>query len=1226
MKRLLAAVALLVLGLALALALAAGYLLGSESGSRRLLGWVPGLTLEGFEGRFGGHWQAERLHWQQGEDSVRIEAPQLDWSPGCLLRLTLCIDLLATGDIDARFAPAPEAPASEPFSLPDLDLPLALRITQVQIGRLRIDGAEQLRQARLRAYWRDGALAIEELAVEREEADLRLSGQLQPTAGWPLELQGQATLRLVEDRPWQLDLQLDGQLRDELHLAVASSGYLAGQLGGSLRPLDQRLPARLQLELADFTAAPALPANLRLDAATLVAEGNLEDGYRLQGQGRFAGDGQPVELALAGLLRASGAEVERLELSAAEGQYLRLEGSADWHEVLRGEARLDWREFPWQRLYPLAEAPPVTLNRLTAELQYEAGNYLGHFDSALSGPAGPFTLASPLSGDLERVHLPQLQLEAGQGMAQGSLSLGFAEQLEWKTDLALRDLDPAYWVAELPGRLGGTLKGEGALQGEQLRASAALALDGELRRQPASLQLQAEGAGASWTVPTLALRVGDNRIRGEGRWAERLEANLQLQLERLAQLWPGLEGRASGALALAGTPTQPQGTLRLEATQLALQDKRLARLQLDGRLEQGERATLELAASSLRLGDTALGDLSLAARGTRERHTANLQLQGPQLALAMALDGGLQGQAWRGRLASALLEAGDQRWRLQSPAGIQRSAEGRLQLAAHCWVSGQASLCGSDQQLLPEPRLRYRLREFPLQSLATFFPEDFAWQGELNADLDLDLPAGGPNGSLRIDAGSGVLRMREGDAWHEFPYQALALDSRLLPERIDSELRFVGGELGELSLQARIDPRGERKPLDGQFRLDGLSLAAARPFLPMVERIEGRLSGSGQLAGSLLEPQVSGRLALRDGEISGNELPTSFESLQLDVAIDGQRMRFDGNWRSGEQGRGQLDGSLDWQAEPDLALRVRGQQLPIFVEPYAELEAAPDLQITLEGQELLVSGKVRVPRGKITVRELPPSTVTVSEDAVIVGAEDEAAGTPLRLRMDVDVEVGQERLRFAGFGLTADLAGYLHVGDDLDTRGELQLNNGRYRAYGQRLTIRRARLLFTGPLAQPYLDIEAIRRVEAHNVIAGLRISGSAQQPRVEVFSEPAMSQEQALSYLVLGRPLGADSDDSNLLARAALGLGLAGSSSLTGGLANRLGIEDFQLDTEGSGNQTSVVASGQLTERLTLRYGVGVFEPSNTIGLRYRLTRRLFLEAASGLASSLDLFYRRDF
>ncbi|MFO6379448.1 translocation/assembly module TamB domain-containing protein, partial [Pseudomonas aeruginosa] len=57
-----------------------------------------------------------------------------------------------------------------------------------------------------------------------------------------------------------------------------------------------------------------------------------------------------------------------------------------------------------------------------------------------------------------------------------------------------------------------------------------------------------------------------------------------------------------------------------------------------------------------------------------------------------------------------------------------------------------------------------------------------------------------------------------------------------------------------------------------------------------------------------------------------------------------------------------------------------------------------------------------------------------------------------------------------------------------------------------------------------------------------------------------------------------------------------------------------------------SVVASGNITDKLSLRYGVGVFEPANTIALRYQLTKRLYLEAASGLASSLDLFFKRDF
>jgi translocation and assembly module TamB len=305
-------------------------------------------------------------------------------------------------------------------------------------------------------------------------------------------------------------------------------------------------------------------------------------------------------------------------------------------------------------------------------------------------------------------------------------------------------------------------------------------------------------------------------------------------------------------------------------------------------------------------------------------------------------------------------------------------------------------------------------------------------------------------------------------------------------------------------------------------------------------------------------------------------------------------------------------------------VRLQGQQLPVTVEPYAELEVAPDLTIRLVDDRLAVTGKVRVPKGKITVRELPPSTVKVSDDTVIVGQQTEEGKPPIAMAMDIDVEVGQERLSFNGFGLTANLLGHVHIGDNMDTRGELNLADGRYRAYGQRLTIRRARLLFAGPISQPYLDIEAIRQVD--EVTAGIRLSGSAEQPTTQIFSEPAMSQEQALSYLVLGRPLGTTGEDNNMLAQAALGLGLAGSAGITGRLANNLGIEEFQLDTEGSGNETSVVASGNLTEKLSLRYGVGVFEPANTIALRYKLSKKVYLEAASGVASSLDIFYKRDF
>jgi len=1207
--------------------LAVGVVLGTASGSRWVLSKVPGVQVEQFRGRLGADWQAEQLTWEQNGSRVEVQSPQMAWSPLCLLRMTLCIEELAVGDVDLQFPLAADDDApSEPFTLPDIKLPLELRVERIEIGRLRLNGVEQLQRLQLRADWRQEGLDIKALQLRREDFVLDMTGRLQPSGDWPLKLAGNAAVQSPDGQPWALKIAVDGELREHLLLDVVSQGYLDGKLGGRIRPLEPELPATLSLVVKGFKATAELPDALRLDSLELTANGDLERGYRLVGEGSLQGEGGAVGITLNALLNTDQAQVEALQLEAGEERRISLSGRAGWQDGLKGEAELAWRDFPWRRLYPDIDEPPVALRTLNAQLQYDDGNYLGNFDAALTGPSGDFTLQSPISGDLEAVHLPQLELSAGQGRVDGNLSVGFAEGVDWDTRLNLSELDPSYWVAELPGQLKGTLSSRGAMRNEQLQAEARLDLDGTLRRQPLKLQLEASGHGAAWDVANIDLRLGDNQIRGNGRWAERLRANLELNLPRLAQLWPDLQGQLAGDLSLAGTPQAPQGELTLESRGVAFQGNRVERLQLAASLQQGERGQLRLSADGLQAGDTDLGELQISAEGSRQAHQAGLNLQGPLLDLHLALDGGLRGEGWRGRLRQAELNAKGQQWALQQPATLERLANGRITLGSHCWGSGPATLCADDQRLLPDPQLRYRLRDFPLESLAAYLPGNLAWQGEVNADLSLDLPSAGPSGTIRIDAGPGTLRMRDGEQWLEFPYTTLALNSELARQRVDSRLRFEGGELGELDVRLQVDPSTEAKAVSGDFRLSDFDLSVARPFVAQVERLSGQLNGSGELSGSLQQPQVNGELRLSDAEIAGSELPVSFEALQLRAVIEGDGVRVDGDWRSGEHGRGEIAGALDWRDAMDLDLRVRGSRLPVIVEPYAELEIEPDLRLELADDQLAVSGKVRVPRGDITVRELPPSTVRVSEDAVIIGEEAVEAQTPLAIRMDIDVEVGQDRLRFSGFGLTADLAGYLHIGDNLDTRGELNLNNGRYRAYGQRLIIRRAQLLFTGVLSQPFLNIEAIRRIEPDNVIAGLRITGSAEQPRVDVFAEPAMSQEQALSYLVLGRPLGTDSGENNMLAQAALGLGLAGSSSITGNVAQRLGIQDFQLDTEGRGTETSVVASGRLTDRLTLRYGVGVFESANTVALRYRLTRRIFLEAASGLASSLDVFYRRNF
>ena len=1224
MTRVLKYLSLTLLGLVLLIILALGLVLGTQAGSRWVLGLVPGLEVTDFEGRLGANWQASRLNWVEGGSRVEVLAPHLAWSPACLLRATLCIDRLQVERVDMAFAPS-EAPAdSGPIQLPGLRLPLAIELGEVKLGQLRLDGSDLLGDLQLAAHWTASGLRIDSLQVQREELHLSLQGDLQPEGDWPLQLNGSVQLPAVEGQAWQLALTAKGELQKTLNLDATSSGYLNAHLTGELQALAEHLPAKLSIRSDAFKPASALPDTLQLDQLRLDANGDLLKGYQLTGSANLPAEQGPIALVLAGQVDAKGAQLAALDLTASETQRVKLQANADWQQGLVADAQIDWLDFPWLRLYPLEEAPQVTLKRFNAQVNYRDGNYQGSFKGDLDGPAGAFNLASPFEGDLTQVRLPQLALSAGQGKAAGSVGVRFADTLAWDVDLQLSALDPAYWLAELPGTLAGPLRTKGELNNQQLQLQAQLDLKGRLRGQPAVLKAEAQGAGESWTLGTLAVQLGDNRINGSGSLQQRLAGRIDLDLPRLGQLWPRLQGQVKGRLDLAGTLAAPQGTLTLQGRQLAQADNRLQRLDLDARLDSAQRAQISLKAGNIRLGDTSLGNLDVAGKGDIRQQAVTLALNGPQLKLDLAADGQLAKGDWRGRLASGRIQAGGQDWQLQAPARLQRLASGQLDFGAHCWRAGQASLCGEDQRLAPEPRLRYHLKQFPIESLAQWLPKDFAWQGQLNADINLDIPASGPKGSIRVDASGGTLRVRDGERWLDFPYQVLRLDSTLNPRRVDTVLNFRGERLGELALSTRLDPLGKNKPLSGDFRLSGLDLSIARPFVPMVERLAGQLNGSGRLSGSLLAPQVNGNLALTGGEVSGAELPVSLEDLSLQALIAGEQVQLQGGWRSGAAGRGQLSGNLTWGQALNMDLRLQGQQLPVTVEPYAALEVAPDLTIRLAGEKLAVTGKVHVPKGKITVRELPPSTVKISDDTVIIGHQTEQGAPPMAVAMDIDVEVGREKLSFSGFGLTANLLGHVHIGDNMDTRGELSLADGRYRAYGQRLTIRRARLLFAGPIDQPYLDIEAIRQVD--DVIAGIRLSGSAEQPTTQVFSEPAMSQEQALSYLVLGRPLGNTGEDNNMLAQAALGLGLAGSAGITGSLASGLGIEDFQLDTEGSGNSTSVVASGNLTERLSLRYGVGVFEPANTIALRYKLSKKVYLEAASGLASSLDIFYKRDF
>lgn len=176
--------------------------------------------------------------------------------------------------------------------------------------------------------------------------------------------------------------------------------------------------------------------------------------------------------------------------------------------------------------------------------------------------------------------------------------------------------------------------------------------------------------------------------------------------------------------------------------------------------------------------------------------------------------------------------------------------------------------------------------------------------------------------------------------------------------------------------------------------------------------------------------------------------------------------------------------------------------------------------------------------------------------------------------------------------------------------------------------MRKGLLLFSGPPTLPVLNIEAIRNPDntADSVTVGVRVTGTASAPKLDVFSEPTLSQEEALSYLLRGQGLNSSGADSSMMTSALIGLGVAQSGQVVGKIGEAFGVSHLALDTQGVGDKSQVVVSGYVLPGLQVKYGVGLFDSLATLTLRYRLMPKLYLEAVSGVNQALDVLYQFEF
>ena len=1162
-----------------------------------------------------------------------------------LLGRTLRLDAL-----DVRGATLDLPTSDKPFELPqwpdvlpNIAPPLALVADTIRIDGFKVlqEGAPQIdiRSARGGLHAASGRLHVERLDVDSDRGRFAVHGDYEPRKDYRTDLVGTAVLPAPAGRTSprlgfvakgdlsRMDVAVAGRLPAPTQLTLTLRGDPSTGSGGTKDNPRWQLRGNseaLETGLLAGTGEDSTPIAFDVDAQGIGGNADLRGTFK---QGDFVATLQPSKVSL----NDRKVQLQPLVVDLFEGR-VTANGIADLEDPAAASLKfaVNARGLKWTSAdaatsvaadadFGLAGKPDAWALKGQARLQ--RGDERAVVD--ITG-----------TGNREAMRIDSLRAAMPQGRLDGSGDVAWAPALKWDADATLAGFDPGYFAPDWPGAINGTLRSDGEMRDGTagLRAHVdATDLGGSLRKRALSGRATVDVDGDAYSGD-VALKLGGSNIAAKGSIAATLQVDASLTPLQLDDLLPDGKGVLRGTLKLRGARNAPDVDVDLDGSGIAFGDYRAERISAKGRLPwKSGNGALDVDASGLQAG-IPLASLSARLRGAVEKLQFDADAQGEIGKLALRGDAGKQGARWQGTLAA--LQFDPQRgagWTLQQPARWSwDGANGALSQAC-LRSSGGGDLCANADW--PRRGLDLQGSKLPLALVSPYLPErddgrPWIFNGE--ADIAAQLrPAGNAwRGTATLTSARGGIRNTQRARRDLVGYRDLKLEASFDPHRIEASANAVLDDDGTLA--ARIATGwDEHAPLDGSLKLATDELTWLELFSPDIVEPTGRLDVDLQLAGTRAQPRIggNGRLQRFATELPALGIALQDGDIRLDAQADGSA-RIAGSVKSGT-GTLNVDGSLDWRSDDTpLVLNVRGSNVLVSDTRQLRAIATPDLVVRYRaGAPLQVTGTVTVPEADIHLDRLDMG-VSPSPDVVVLDPVDpkrNTAGTALDL--DLSLVMG-DAVKIDGYGLNGTLGGSLRVrqqpGRDMRATGTLEVA-GRYRAYGQNLQITRGTLLWANAeVGNPRLIVRAERSVGA--VTAGIKVDGDASSPQVAVYSNPAMSESEALSYLTLGRPLttltGAEAQQLSA-SKAALN---AGTGLLAAELGNRIGLDDAGVtDSRALGSDVLTVGK-YLSPKLYVGYGVSLLGTGQVVMLKYLLRKGFDIQVESSTVENrASVNYRKE-
>ena len=671
-----------------------------------------------------------------------------------------------------------------------------------------------------------------------------------------------------------------------------------------------------------------------------------------------------------------------------------------------------------------------------------------------------------------------------------------------------------------------------------------------------------------------------------------------------ARLW----GVTDWHLAL----TAPRGQLRQERETLLLWQALAVRLDLaprqadaaggapapeavpvlaaDVRAERLEAASLRLVRPHVQAGGPLAGPLRLEASSTGDVQ-ADVRLEWQPGSLAFSR---LKAELPAHKVGLRLEKAARLRYTARSldcePLHIRLTPSGQLQLSGRLAPDAlTARLRLLATELAPWQVVVPALPQGQVALEAALNGSPAQPQGKFSLKVNgLHLPGaplppldGGVTGSVRQGRGGGELTLAL-----DIPENSRKLlGAETVSGRFTLPLTFSGGLPG-------LSPRAALK---GELRWQG-AVAPLWNLVPMADRrLSGRLDLRTDLSGTLEAPALSAAVGLEKGRFEDVALGVLLQDIQVRAELarsrlDGLaglgRVRLDASLSDGRTGRATFNGelapagrALDLSGRLENLHPLRRRDVTIALSGTASVRGpltAPQVQADIS----VDSGEVRIDRITTTSSI---TTLPISETSN--AAKPAPKARPAVGRLDARVRtIG--RFTVQGRGLDSLWKVDIHAGGPLtDPRvtGSVEAVEGTFNFLNAKFNLYRGIVRFAGgPPSNPLLDV--VLRHEAADIVADVRVGGTAQNPKFQLTSTPTMPQEEIISRIMFGRA----SSDLGRFENLRLAAAVAELAGFGGGGFNVLDVarKTLGVDVLRVGSRTTSDEDGNSSEESTLEAG----------------------------------------